>query len=190
LAYQPIESYGVIGDMRTAALVGTKGSIDWMCYPHFDSPSIFAAILDDDQGGRFSIAPAATECRAKQLYWPDSNVLVTRFLCRSGVAEVTDYMPVGAAAQRYSRRCVVRHVPGVRGSMTLQMGCVPAFDFGRVAHRVEPAEGGVLYRSPAVDLALGSNVPLRIDGGAAVADFSLREGEEVSFVLGEPNPTS
>ena len=81
MAYQPIESYGVIGDMRTAALVGTTGSIDWLCFPHFDSPSVFAAILDDDKGGRFQIAPTVGEYRSKQLYWPDSNVLVTRFLC-------------------------------------------------------------------------------------------------------------
>ena len=188
MAYQPIESYGVIGDMRTAALVGTTGSIDWMCYPHFDSPSVFAAILDDSQGGRFRIAPAGRECRAKQLYWPDSNVLVTRFFCRTGVVEVTDYMPVGAAAERYSRRCVVRQVRSVRGNMTLQMRCVPAFDFGRIAHHVEPAEGGVWFRSPGLDLALGSNAPLRIDAGAVVADFSLQEGDEVSFVLGEPDP--
>ena len=172
MAYQPIESYGLIGNMRTAALVGMNGSIDWLCFPHFDSPSVFAAILDDENGGRFVIAPARRRASAKQLYWPDSNVLVTRFLSGSGVAEVADYMPVGVAAERYGRRCVIRHVRGIRGTMSLRMRCAPAFDFARVAHRAEAAEGGVWFRSPLFDLALGCEVPSRIDGDAAVADFT------------------
>ncbi len=189
MVYQPIESYGVIGDMRTAALVGTTGSIDWLCFPYFDSPTVFAAVLDNDKGGRFQVAPSAGEYRSKQLYWPDSNVLVTRFLCHSGVAEVTDYMPVGATAERRARRCVVRRVKGIRGTLALQMRCAPAFDFARVAHRAEAADGGAWFRSPIVDLALGSDVPLQVEGDAAVAYFSLNEGEEASFVLGEPDPS-
>ena len=189
LAYQPIESYGVIGDMRTAALVGTTGSIDWLCFPHFDSPSVFAALLDSDTGGRFQVAPTTEHYRSTQRYWPDSNVLVTRFLARSGVAEVTDYMAVGARPERHRRR-LVRQVRGIRGTMTLRARCAPAFDFARAVHRVEAADGGVVFRSPLLDLALGSDVPLRIEGGAAVADFSLEEGEEASFVLGEPDTNS
>jgi GH15 family glucan-1,4-alpha-glucosidase len=190
VAYQAIESYGLIGDMQTAALVGTNGSLDWLCFPQFDSPSVFAAILDDDQGGRFAISPVAEGVRSKQLYWPDSNVLVTRFLADSGVTEVADYMPVGETAARYGWRCVVRKVISVRGTMTLRMRCAPAFDFARAEHRAEPAEGGVWFRSSQIDLALGSDVPLRIDGGAAVAEFTLQQGDEVSFVLGEADPRS
>ena len=96
--YQPIENYGVIGNMRTAALVGMDGSIDWLCLPHFDSPSVFAAILDDRKGGRFRIAPAHEQLSRKQYYWPGTNVLITRFLHADGVGEVEDYMPVGRAA--------------------------------------------------------------------------------------------
>ena len=121
VAYQPIESYGLIGDMQTAALVGTSGSIDWLCFPNFDSPSVFAAILDDEKGGRFEITPRAADFRAKQLYWPDTNVLVTRFLLESGVAEVVDYMPVGPMARRYDRRTVIRHVRSIRGKVELRM---------------------------------------------------------------------
>ena len=99
MAYQPIENYGLIGNMRTAALVGMHGSIDWYCFPHFDSPSVFAAILDDKKGGRFQIAPTCDGLRYKQFYWPDSNVLVTRFLAPDGVGQVTDYMPVGLPAE-------------------------------------------------------------------------------------------
>src|SRR5882757_9179216 len=88
MPYQPIESYGVIGNMRTAALVGLDGSIDWMCLPHFDSPSIFGAILDCQIGGRFQIAPRESDSRQKQFYWPDTNVLVTRFYHGGGIAEL------------------------------------------------------------------------------------------------------
>ena len=190
MAYQPIESYGLIGDMRTAALVGMSGSIDWLCFPHFDSPSVFAAILDDDNGGRFVIAPTDKEFRSKQIYFPDTNVLVTRFFVDSGVAEVADFMPVGPAADQHGRRCVVRHVRSVRGTVTLRMRCVPAFDFSRRPHRTEAVEGGAWFRSSHVDLALGCDVPVRIDGGAAVADFSLNEGEEAAFVFGESDPDS
>jgi GH15 family glucan-1,4-alpha-glucosidase len=190
VSYQPIGSYGLIGDMRTAALVGMNGSIDWMCYPHFDSPSVFAGLIDQVKGGRFAISPVGDGAESRQLYWPDSNVLVTRFLCTSGVVEVLDFMPVGTAAATYRRRCVVRLVRSVRGVMSLRMTCAPAFDFARVEHRVEAAAGGVWFRSPVADLALGSDVPLRIDGPAAVADFRLDEGDVASFVLGDADPNS
>jgi GH15 family glucan-1,4-alpha-glucosidase len=109
--------------MRTAALVSTSGSIDWLCFPNFDSPSVFAAILDDEVGGRFEITPRESEFRSKQLYFPDTNVLVSRFFVESGVAEVADFMHVGPKAQRYDRRCVVRHVRSIRGNAALQMRC-------------------------------------------------------------------
>src|ERR1700719_5316685 len=95
MAYKPIESYGVIGDLHTVALVGMDGSIDWCCLPHFDSPSVFAAILDEHKGGHFRIAPTAERVTRKQVYWPETNVLITRFLLDDGVVEVIDYMAVG-----------------------------------------------------------------------------------------------
>jgi GH15 family glucan-1,4-alpha-glucosidase len=188
VAYQPIGNYGVIGDMRTAALVGTNGSIDWLCFPHFDSPSVFAAILDDEKGGRFAISPTIEDFRSKQLYWPDSNVLVTRFLSESGVAEVTDYMPVGAAASRHGRRCLVRRVTSIRGTMPFEMQCAPAFDFARTSHEVEVGNGGARFRTPGFTLGLGSDVPVRSHRSKVVADFSLDEGQEASFVLCETDP--
>ena len=101
MRYQPIENHGIIGNMHTAALVSLDGSIDWLCLPRFDSPSVFGAILDADKGGRFRIAPAAAgELRQKQYYWPDTNVLITRFLHPDGIAEVEDYMPVGPGPGR------------------------------------------------------------------------------------------
>ena len=119
MAYQPIENYGIIGDLHTVALVGMNGSIDWLCYPHFDSPSVFAAILDDTKGGHFRIAPTAPDVTNKQFYWPDTNVLVTRFLSRDGVGQITDFMPVGLPARDPRRHQLVRRVQAVRGSMSL-----------------------------------------------------------------------
>src|SRR5712671_1505124 len=93
MGYKPIESYGVIGDLHTVALVGIDGSIDWCCMPHFDSPSVFGALLDAKKGGYFKIC-ATGEYTPKQVYLPDSNILLTRFLSVNGVAEVMDFMPV------------------------------------------------------------------------------------------------
>src|ERR1700720_2580158 len=97
MGYQPIENYGIIGNMRTVALVAMNGSIDWYCYPNFDSPSVFGAILDDKKGGSFQISAVAERITHKQLYWPSTNILVTRFLLDSGIAELEDFMPAGDA---------------------------------------------------------------------------------------------
>jgi hypothetical protein len=94
MSYEQIENYGVIGDLNTIALLGLDGSIDFMCVPEFDSPSIFAALLDDTKGGSFSIMPQLAEMKTKQQYLPDTNVLLTRFLSSEGVGEITDFMPV------------------------------------------------------------------------------------------------
>ncbi len=120
LPYQPIENYGVIGNMRTAALVGMDGSIDWLCLPHFDSPSVFAAILDSQKGGRFRIAPAHNNLSIKQYYWPGTNILVTRFLHADGVGEVEDYMPV---TDESAPNLLIRRVRMVRGTFTFRLEC-------------------------------------------------------------------
>ena len=183
MAYQPIEDYGVIGDLHTAALVGRNGSIDWMCYPHFDSPSVFAAILDDEKGGRFQIAPVREDVNRKQMYFPDTNVLLTRFLSPDGVAEVTDFMPVGEAVGTHGHHQLVRSVAVVRGAMRLRVVCRPAFDYARAEHVVESRPEGACFHSEGLSLALTAPVPLRAEGPAAVADVELREGERVTLVL-------
>jgi len=93
MAFQPIENYGVIGNMQSIALVGMNGSIDFLCYPEFDSPTVFAAILDDQKGGKFEIRPRLSNMRVRQLYLPETNILLTRFLSDGGLDELTDYMP-------------------------------------------------------------------------------------------------
>src|SRR5579883_1633005 len=103
--------------MRTVALVSRHGTIDWFCYPSFDSPSVFASILDAGKGGHFRIVPEVSDLNYKQLYWPDTNVLITRFLAAEGVGEIIDYMPVtGSGRGSLNRGCdgVVRRVKVVR----------------------------------------------------------------------------
>src|SRR5919202_4201620 len=106
--YLPIEDYGVIGDLNTVALVGINGSIDWYCYPRFDSPSVFGALLDHERGGCFRIAPVDTVATHKQLYFPDTNVLITRFLSPDGVGELIDFMPLGRGGEHASRSIIRR----------------------------------------------------------------------------------
>jgi GH15 family glucan-1,4-alpha-glucosidase len=183
MSYQPIEHYGIIGNMRTAALVGMNGSIDWLCYPRFDSPAVFAAMLDDEKGGRFRIAPAE-ECsgvRYKQFYWPETNILLTRFLSEHGVGKITDYMPV--SRNHRFRSSLVRHFEMVRGSMPFRMECTPAFDFGRAGHETELVSGGATFHSPKLGLGLATEVPLRREGRGVVAEGVVHEGQRALFVL-------
>ncbi len=185
MAYQPIENYGMIGDMHSVALVGTNGSIDWLCWPRFDSPSVFATILDDKKGGSFRIAPTDADVTCKQFYWPETNVLVTRFLGREGAAELTDFMPVGAAAAQHGYRQLLRRVTAVRGTTHFRMECRPAFNYARDSHEVTFADTGVVFASAQLRLGLATSVPLRESAGAVVADFALKEGESAVFALRE-----
>jgi GH15 family glucan-1,4-alpha-glucosidase len=188
MAYQPIESYGVIGDMHTVALVGTNGSIDWLCFPHFDSPSVFAAILDDAKGGRFSLAPAVEGIRHKQFYWPETNILITRFLSPDGVGEITDYMPVGVPTREHGRHQVVRSVTAVRGAMPFRMECHPAFNYARDRHETHTSVDGACFHSPGLSLGLATRVPLKPDGPGVSAQFTLHEGQTAIFVLERIEP--
>ena len=185
MAYQPIENHGLIGDLHTVALVGMDGSVDWFCFPHFDSPSVFAAILDDEKGGRFQICPTRDDPLCKQFYWPDTNVLVTRFLTRDGVGEITDYMPVGLAADDPRRHQLVRWVQVVRGSMEFCLECRPAFNYGRDPHTAHVVAGGACFESPGLSMGLGTREKLRVDGNRVVSQFTLQEGQTASFAFGE-----
>lgn len=183
MPYRPIEDYGLIGDMHTAALVSLGGSIDWLCLPHFDSPSVFGALLDDRQGGFFSIAPEASEVAHRQFYWPQTNVLVTRFMTEHGAAEVVDFMPVTSVHPAPRHHDLVRRITAVRGCLPIRVVCRPAFDYARATHRVESTATGVRFISSALTLGLASNVALAPDGMAASARFDLEEGESAHFIL-------
>ena len=183
MAYRPIEGYGLIGDMHTAALVGTDGAIDWLCYPRFDSPSIFAAILDDEKGGSFSIAPTGEDITNKQFYWPETNILVTRFLSTHGVAQIIDFMPVGLRKGDKSFRTLIRQVHVVRGTMQFNLRCAPAFNYARESHELQISPRGAVFETPDLRLALCCRIPLSREDGAAVATFELREGESMVITL-------
>jgi GH15 family glucan-1,4-alpha-glucosidase len=182
-AYQPIENYGIIGNMRTAALVGMHGSIDWFCFPHFDSPSVFAAILDEVKGGRFEIAPTRQEIKSKQLYWPDTNVLVTRFLSPDGVGEIEDFMPAGLPRDSPWHDQLIRRVKVVRGDLEFTVRCHPAFDYARAPHRTTITAQGAGFHSRDLSLGLATTIPLTLDDLGVRATFALQEGQTIVFVL-------
>ena len=180
---QPIENHGVIGDLRTVALVALDGGIDFLCWPRFDSPSVFAALLDDERGGRFELSPELEGARCRQLYLPDTNVLLTRFLSGSGVAELSDFMVVGDAGQAQR---LIRRAKAVRGILRFRMRCAPRFDYARADHDVLQEEGTLVFRSRGGDrlsLRLRATVPMRVAEGEAVAEFELAPGESAAFVL-------
>jgi len=191
MEYQPIENYGVIGDLHTVALVGMDGSIDFMCFPLFDSPSIFAALLDREKGGRFQITPVLSGARQKQIYLPDSNILLSRFLSEEGVAEISDFMAV--TENGHHRHDLIRMVKTVRGEVRFRVVCAPKFDYGRCAHRIERQGGDTVFLPERHDLRalrLVSDIPLKFENGAAVAEFTLGAGDTAEFVLeeaGEPD---
>ncbi|MDQ5832015.1 MAG: glycoside hydrolase family 15 protein [Actinomycetota bacterium] len=181
--YLPIAEHGIIGDLHTAALVGTDGTIDWYCCPHFDSPSVFGAILDRRRGGYYRIAPAAEGWTPKQLYFPDTNVLITRFLARGGVGEVQDFMPIHEAPGSVFRHRLIRRVVGVRGELTFRIEVEPRFNYGRDPHTIVFHENGVVFRSADMSLALETAVPLTFSDTGVSCEVTLAAGESVTFVL-------
>ena len=181
--YLPIAEHGIIGDLHTAALVGTDGTIDWYCCPQFDSPSVFAAILDRERGGHYRIAPAEGGWTPKQLYFPDTNVLITRFLAEGGVGEVQDFMPIHESPGSVFRHRLVRRVLGVRGELTFRVEVEPRFNYGRDPHTVVFHENGVVFRSADMCLALESATPLTRGETGVSCEITLLPGQSATFVL-------
>jgi GH15 family glucan-1,4-alpha-glucosidase len=181
MGYLPIEDHGIIGDLNTAALVAKDGTIDWLCLPAFDSPSVFASILDDERGGQFSVRPV-DYTRSQQLYLPGTNVLLTRFITPQGVAEVLDFMPI--EDDRELRHDLIRDIRVIMGRIPIDIDCRPAFDYARQDHTIEFVKSGVIFRGAGTALNLASVVPLKEGPShSAVARFELKEGESASFVL-------
>jgi GH15 family glucan-1,4-alpha-glucosidase len=146
-----IADHALIGDLQTAALVTTDASIDWFCCPRFDSPSVFAALLDDERGGRFRIRPVDTDYTTKQAYFPDTAIVVTRFFSPDGLGEVVDFMaPTGAATTDNHR--LVRIVRCVRGRMRFDIELAPRFDYGRLQHHLNLTDDGAVFSANGVAL--------------------------------------
>jgi len=185
LSFQPIENHGVIGNMRSIALVGMDGAIDFLCYPDFDSPTVFAALLDDNKGGSFQIQPQLANMRVRQLYLPDTNTLLTRFLTEEGVAELTDFMPIEKAGEQPNE--IIRMVSVIRGNVQFMMLCQPRFNYATSTHRTEMSDHcAKFFPSDSISppMALYSTVPMEQRDRDVFAQFSLRAGETATFVLG------
>jgi GH15 family glucan-1,4-alpha-glucosidase len=180
--YLPIADHGLIGDLRSAALVGTDGTIDWYCCERFDAPSVFASILDADRGGRFELA-ADVPARTKQFYFPDTNVLITRFFADDGVGEIQDFMPVVDDSREAGRHRLIRRVVCVRGTLPFRARVAPRFAYGTVPHTVHVDSGQTVFTTPALKLALTSTVPVEVAGQDVWSLFKLREGESAVFAL-------
>lgn len=185
MTQRPIESCGVIGDLHTVALVAMDGNIDWCCLPQFDSPSIFAALLDEGKGGHFKLAPEQAGTN-RQMYMPETNVLLTRFMRAEGVGEVIDFMPVredrGLRSESVMHE-IVRIARAVRGAVHFCLECAPAFNFARNPHSATPTEGGVMFESQNDRVVLLGPGPWKIENGKATTEFTLQPGETAEFAL-------
>ncbi|MFJ4095649.1 glycoside hydrolase family 15 protein [Kitasatospora sp. NPDC089913] len=188
-AYPPIAEHGVIGDLQTAALVSTAGDIDWWCAPRFDSPSLFAALLDAAGGGRCRLAvdrEASPDVTVKQLYLAGTAILVTRFLSPDGVAEVVDFMLPDTSPAPGDLHRIVRTARVVRGRVPFLLECRPRFDYGRADHTLSVLDDrGVRLRGPGQDLCVQATGPvvLRPDGADATARFVLEAGGTATVCL-------
>ena len=185
MAFEPIENYGVIGNMQSIALVGMNGSIDFLCYPDFDSPTVFAALLDDQSGGRFEIRPRLTNMRVRQLYLPDTNILLTRFLAEEGVAEITDYMPIEKDGAQPNE--IVRRVSVIRGNVHFNMRCQPRFNYAATNHEVQTSDRCATFfpaHNSCPPMALYSSVAFERESQDIISEFSLQASETASFVFG------
>ncbi|MFF4588967.1 glycoside hydrolase family 15 protein [Streptomyces sp. NPDC001388] len=181
--YPPIAEHGLIGDLQTAALVTSEGVIDWFAAPRFDSPSIFASLLDHDRGGHFRFAPTTTEVTRRQIYYPDSAVVVTRFLSPDGVGEVVDHMPVIRSRTPSDRHTLVRIVRTVRGTVRYALECRPRFDYARAPHTLDMADGVAAFRAPGITSYLQATFPLERDGTDVRGTVTLEAGQSAAAVF-------
>lgn len=182
-AQNSIENHGIIGDMRSAALVADTGSIDFCCWPDFDSPSIFSALLDTNKAGIFQLAPDLPNARRQQIYLPDTNVLQTRWIDEAAVVEVTDLMPVGDNVDDLPR--LVRRVDVRYGSATIRMRCRVRLDYSRAEMSVRMQGEDVCFQAAGQPgMRLSATSPLTIVEQTAVAEVTLKQGETLEIILG------
>ncbi|MFE2426771.1 glycoside hydrolase family 15 protein [Streptomyces sp. NPDC059373] len=181
--YPPIADHGLIGDLQTAALVSSQGVIDWFAAPRFDSPSIFAALLHHDGGGHFLLAPDGPEGSWKQLYYPDTAMVVTRFMSPEGVGEVLDFMPVQLGLAATDRHRLVRAVRAVRGTVRFVLECRPRFDYARATHELDMTPEAAVFRAPGTTAYLQGTIPLERDGQDVRGAITLNAGETAAVVF-------
>src|SRR5580698_4515526 len=177
--YPNISDHGLIGDLQTAALVSTDGTVNWFCCPRFDSPSVFASLLDADKGGYFRIAPE-NECVTRQLYFPDTAVLITRFMSADGVGEIYDFMPI-AGKRATTRHRLVRQCRVVRGTMKFILELQPRFDYARATHTTLLTNDGAVFRAEGTISAAG--------GAGAAGELTLHMSGSSASSLEEQGVT-
>ena len=179
----PIDAHGIIGDMRSAALVNDKGSVDFFCWPEFDSPSIFCSLLDTPEAGIFQLSPDLPDARREQIYLPETNVLQTRWLSDRAVVEITDLLPIGDTEDDLPM--LMRRVRVVSGRATFRLRCAVRHDYAR-AKTLARLDGKDVIFSAAdqPSLRLSADQPLRIDGNVAVTEFTLEQDQTAEFLLG------
>ncbi|HTT90243.1 MAG TPA: glycoside hydrolase family 15 protein [Acidimicrobiales bacterium] len=182
MAYPPIADHGLIGDLQTAALVATDGTVDFYCYPRFDSPTVFGSLLDDKRGGRFALAPRGPHV-TKQMYLPNTAVLVTRFLSPEGVAEVVDFLPIENPTLVTDRHRLVRMVRGIRGHVELEASVEPRPDYARGSAKAVISGTLAVFEGAVPDLHLLSSWPLEANGGDVRARFAVSAGDVGALVL-------
>ncbi|WP_158827599.1 glycoside hydrolase family 15 protein [Mucilaginibacter lacusdianchii] len=183
--YEPIENYGIIGDLKTVALVSLNGSIDFMSFPRFDSPTVFASMLDANKGGYFSIEPQMGKYKTKQLYIPGTAILLTRFFSESGIAEIIDFMPLNPK-DKDSVSTIVRKVRAVRGNITFKMHCAPRFNYARDEHSSELKDNHIIFSAKndgIAKLRLQADVPLQVQDQDGYAEFTVDESGVAHIIL-------
>jgi GH15 family glucan-1,4-alpha-glucosidase len=187
-----IADHGLIGNLQTAALVSTDGTVDWFCAPRFDSPSVFGALLDSSRGGHCRVKPRDDAFEVRQLYFPDTAVLVTRFMTEAGVGELIDFMPLTGRTPQASHQ-LVRMLHCVRGRITFDVEIAPRFDYGREPHTAHVTDEGVVFEgargtSMTVDLVrepgdAGTTRPRADAEGDVRGEVALNAGEARGLVL-------
>jgi GH15 family glucan-1,4-alpha-glucosidase len=185
VGYPPIAEHGLIGDLQTAALVTIDGTVDWWCCPRFDAPSAFGSLLDSANGGRYRIGPEGDDYVARQLYFPDTAILITRFMTPDGVGEVIDFMPVDDPHRASERHRLVRAVRCVRGQMRFVVECAPRFDYGRQPHELELTDEGAVFRTPSLQLTLhgAGQRAMKRDGDDVRGALTVEAGQVRGLVL-------
>jgi GH15 family glucan-1,4-alpha-glucosidase len=182
--YPLISDHGLIGDLQTSALVTKDGTIDFFCSPRFDSPSVFASLLDARKGGRFRITSTAEGLRTTQIYFPQSACLITRFMADAGVGELVDFMPIDNPTQATDNHKIVRAVRCLRGRMPFRLECEPRFDFARQPHNLSLTNEGALFETNGKQTVLhGVAGAERSGDGDVRLDFNLKAGEVKAFML-------
>ena len=188
--YPPIGEHGMIGDLQSCALISSDGVLDFFCAPRFDSPSLFASLVDHDKGGYCRLAAddagqgGASDSTVRQLYLPETAILVTRFLSHHGVGEVVDFMPITRPEQATAQRRIIRILRVVRGTVKFVLECRPRFDYARAGHGLTVrGAGAAVFHGPELDLHLQTTFPFRREADDVVGSVTLGAGETAAVVL-------